>query len=127
MVRVVRPEMRAQVPFQHLQDQPVHSAAWPDPMMGIVGAFLAGSWAASLLRKSGRTLLDAEMDAPVAQEIRDVVARICDLHVWRVARSSYACILGLVTDEPVSPAEVREHLSIHEELVHVTVEIQQAA
>ncbi|MFC3653435.1 hypothetical protein ACFONN_17890 [Dyella humi] len=86
MVLVVRPEMRAQVPFQHLQDQPVYGAAWLDPMMGIVGAFLG--WDASLLRESGRTLLDAEMDAPVAQEIRDVVARICDLHMWRVARGS---------------------------------------
>ena len=80
-----------------------------------------------MLRESGRTLLDAEMDAPVAQEIRDVVARICDVHVWRVAHGSYACILSLVTDEPVSPAEVRSHLSIHEELMHVTVDIQQAA
>lgn len=110
-----------------------YGAAWLDPMMGIVGAFLVGRWAASLLRESGRILLDAEMDAPVVQEIRDVVteqlpsARICDLHVWRVARGSYACILSLATSEPVSPDEVREHLSIHEELVHVTVEIQQAA
>lgn len=110
-----------------------YGAAWLDPVMGVVGAFLVGRWAVSLLRESGRILLDAEMDAPVVQEIRDVVAvrlpsaHICDLHVWRVARGSYACILGIVTDEPVSPAEVREHLSVHEELVHVTVEIQKAA
>ncbi|GLQ91223.1 CDF family Co(II)/Ni(II) efflux transporter DmeF [Dyella acidisoli] len=110
-----------------------YGAAWLDPVMGVVGSFLVGRWAVSLLRESGRILLDAEMDAPVVQEIREVVAeqlptaRICDLHVWRVARGSYACILGIVTNEPVSPAEVREHLSIHEELVHVTVEIQKAA
>jgi cation diffusion facilitator family transporter len=110
-----------------------YGAAWLDPVMGVVGAFLVGRWAVGLLRESGRILLDAEMDAPVVQEIRDVVAaelpsaQICDLHVWRVARGSYACILGIVTDEAVSPADVRGHLSIHEELVHVTVEIQQAA
>jgi cation diffusion facilitator family transporter len=110
-----------------------YGAVWLDPMMGIVGAFLVGRWAASLLRESGHILLDAEMDAPVVQEIRDVVAArlpsagIYDLHVWRVARGSYACILGLVTSEPVSPDEVRGHLSIHEELVHVTVEIQPTA
>jgi len=110
-----------------------YGAAWLDPVMGVVGSFLVGRWAVSLLRESGRILLDAEMDAPVVQEIRDVVAEqlpaahICDLHVWRVARSSYACILGIVTCEPVSPADVRRHLSVHEELVHVTVEIQPAS
>lgn len=110
-----------------------YGAVWLDPAMGIVGAFLVGRWAVSLLRESGRILLDAEMDAPVVQEIRDVVAerlpsaRICDLYVWRVARGSYACILGLVTNDTVSPADVRRHLSIHDELVHVTVEIQKAA
>lgn len=111
----------------------LYGAAWLDPTMGIAGSFLVGRWAVSLLRESGRILLDAEMDAPVVQEIRDVVAEqlpsahICDLHVWRVARGSYACILGIVTNDPLSPAQVREHLSIHEELVHVTVEIQQVA
>lgn len=111
----------------------LYGAAWLDPMMGVAGSFLVGRWAVSLLRESGRILLDAEMDAPVAQEIRDVAAEqwpsahICDLHVWRVARGSYACILGIVTNDPVSPAQVREHLSIHEELVHVTVEIQKGA
>lgn len=111
----------------------LYGAAWLDPVMGVVGSFLVGRWAVSLLRESGRILLDAEMDAPVVQEIRDVVAEqlpsahICDLHVWRVARGSYACILGIITSDHVSPAQVREHLSIHEELVHVTVEIQKVA
>jgi cation diffusion facilitator family transporter len=111
----------------------LYGAAWLDPVMGVIGSFLVGRWAVSLLRESGRILLDAEMDAPVVQEIREVVAaqlpaaHICDLHVWRVARGSYACILGIVTSEPVSPAEIRRHLSVHEELVHVTVEIQKTA
>lgn len=68
------------------------------------------------------------MAKPVVQEVRDVVsehfpaAAISDLHVWRVGRGSYACILGLVSDTSVSPEEVRRRLAIHEELVHVTVE-----
>jgi hypothetical protein len=41
-------------------------------------------------------------------------------------RASYACILGLVTDKPLTPAVVRGYLAIHEELAHVTVEIAQA-
>jgi cation diffusion facilitator family transporter len=106
-----------------------YGASWLDPAMGIVGAVLVGRWAFSLLKESGRILLDAEMDAPVIEEIRDVVrdeipgAQISDLHVWRVGRGSYACILGLVTTSALTADEVRSKLSIHEELVHVTVEI----
>jgi cation diffusion facilitator family transporter len=104
-------------------------ADWLDPIMGIVGAGLVSVWAYGLLRDSGRVLLDAEMDAPVTDEIREVVAaapvraEITDLHVWRVGKGKYACIVGLLTDQPASPDLFRELLSVHEELVHVTVEI----
>lgn len=104
-------------------------AAWLDPVMGIVGAGLVAVWAYGLLRASGKVLLDAEMDAPVVAEIREVVAAcpfkatITDLHVWRVGKGKYACILGIVTDTPATPSYFREALAIHEELVHVTVEV----
>jgi len=107
----------------------LYGAAWLDPVMGIVGSILVARWAFGLLRESGRILLDAEMDQPVVEEIRDVVkvhfakAAISDLHVWRVGRDSYACILGLVTTTAISADDVRRQLAIHEELVHVTVEI----
>lgn len=106
--------------------------AWLDPVMGIVGAVLVAQWAASLIRQSGRVLLDADMDAPVVDEVREVVAdklpgtAITDLHVWRVGKGRYACIIGLVTDKPLTPAVVRGYLAIHEELAHVTVEIANA-
>lgn len=104
-------------------------AAWLDPVMGIVGSILVARWAIGLLRESGRILLDAEMDAPVVQEVKDVVAekaptaKISDLHVWRVGRESYACILALVSDKPLQADDIRTFLSVHEELVHVTVEV----
>jgi cation diffusion facilitator family transporter len=107
-------------------------ASWLDPVMGIVGAVLVTAWALGLLRSTGRVLLDAEMDAPVVEEVREVIAglpqptAISDLHVWRVGRGQYAVIVGLVTPHPLSPRQVREALSIHEELVHVTVEINAA-
>jgi cation diffusion facilitator family transporter len=107
-------------------------ASWLDPVMGIVGAGLVANWAYSLLKQSGRILLDAEMNDPVVQEIRDVVAErlpgvaISDLHVWRVGKGRFACILALVSERPLSPAVVRGHLAVHEELVHVTVEIVQS-
>ena len=33
--------------------------------MGIVGAMMVAAWAYSLMRDSGKILLDAEMDAPL--------------------------------------------------------------
>ncbi|HSI50860.1 MAG TPA: CDF family Co(II)/Ni(II) efflux transporter DmeF [Ideonella sp.] len=104
-------------------------ADWLDPAMGIVGAGLVGKWSLGLLRDSGKVLLDAEMDAPVVAEIEEVIAaspvpaRIRDLHVWRVGQGSYACILSLEVDQPATPDFFRAQLAIHEELVHVTVEV----
>ncbi len=104
-------------------------ASWLDPVMGIVGAALVAVWAYGLLRDSGRVLLDAEMNAPVVAEIREAIksspikTAISDLHVWLVGKGKFACIVGLVTQADVSPDYYRHRLSIHEELVHITVEI----
>lgn len=105
-------------------------ASWLDPVMGIAGAVLVTVWAIGLLRDSGKVLLDAEMDAGVVDEVREVIAdsqipgQIEDIHVWRVGRNHYACILALVTKSPVSADYFRNALSIHEELVHVTIEVR---
>jgi len=102
---------------------------WLDPTMGLVGAVLVGSWCISLLRDTAKVLLDAEMDAPVVAEIKEVInganipANIQDLHVWRVGKGKYACVLSLDSSSNTTPDEVRKLLSVHEELVHVTVEI----
>ena len=105
---------------------------WLDPVMGIVGAMLVASWAKGLLIDTGKVLLDREMDHPVVAEIREIIepvpnsgdTRMTDLHVWRVGRGAYACEVSLLTkDAALTPSKVREQLSIHEEIVHVTVEI----
>lgn len=107
-------------------------ASWLDPVMGIIGAVLVTIWAYGLLRDSGRVLLDAEMSAPAVTEIRDVIdswpinAHISDLYVWRVGKGKYACILSLVIkdDAQASAEYFKQELSIHEELVHITVELR---
>ncbi|HEY1137050.1 MAG TPA: CDF family Co(II)/Ni(II) efflux transporter DmeF [Xanthomonadaceae bacterium] len=107
-------------------------AAWLDPVMGIVGAALVSTWALGLLRDSGRILLDAQMDLPVVAEIReaieegDVSARISDLHVWQVGRGKFACVAEVITSANVNADHFRRALSIHEEIVHVTVEVRLA-
>lgn len=106
-------------------------ASWLDPVMGLVGAVLVSVWAYGLLRDTGRVLLDAEMNAPVVAEIREVIAaspikaQLSDLHVWRVGKGKYACILSLATDNEASPEYFKQQLSIHEELVHISIEINQ--
>ncbi len=104
-------------------------ANWLDPVMGIVGSILVAVWAIGLLRSTGRALLDAEMDAPVVEEIREVIraapvdAQLTDLHVWRVAKGKYACALSLATAADITADQVRGWLSVHEEIIHLTVEI----
>jgi cation diffusion facilitator family transporter len=107
-------------------------AIWLDPVMGIIGAAVVSIWAYGLLRDTSKVLLDAEMDAPVVAEVQDVIAaspikaEIADLHVWRVGKGKYACILALVVTEDASPDDFKKQLSIHEELVHITVEVNRA-
>lgn len=106
-------------------------AAWLDPVMGLAGAVLVTIWAWGLLRRSGTVLLDAEMDAPVVAEVREVIeqgevpARLADLHVWRVGRGQYAVAASVVTSASVDADYFRRALSVHEELAHVTVEVTQ--
>jgi cation diffusion facilitator family transporter len=107
-------------------------AAWLDPVMGLVGAALVTVWAWGLLRDTGRVLLDAEMDAPVVEKVRafiergPVPARITDLHVWRVGRAKYACVVSLTTASDKDVEYFRRALCVHQELAHVTVEVDRA-
>lgn len=101
-----------------------------DAVLGIVGAVLVAQWSWGLIRETGKTLLDAEMEHPVVKEIQEVVEEldnqitITDLHVWKVGRSKFSCILSLNTVNDSLTAEVvRKALSIHEEIVHISVEI----
>ena len=107
--------------------------SWLDPVMGIVGAVVVALWAKGLIVETSKVLLGRGMDHPVVDEIRAVIAErgaksetvIADLHVWRVGRATYSCALSLVThDERLVPNQVRGWLSIHEEIVHSTIEVQ---
>ena len=99
-----------------------------DAVLGILGSILVAKWAIGLIKETGKTLLDAEMNHPVVEEIREVIAEfpqaeITDLHVWKVGKGKFSCILALVTDAELNADQVREALSIHDEIVHISVEI----
>lgn len=103
-----------------------------DAALGIVGSILVAKWALSLMQETGKTLLDAEMDHHVVDEIREVLAELpqttlTDLHVWKVCKGKFSCILALETTVDLTADRVRAMLSIHEEIVHVSVEINSKA
>ena len=103
--------------------------AWLDPTMGVIGAILVGVWSSSLIRETSRVLLDREMDHALVETIRvamesDGHSRVSDLHLWRVGRAHFACIVAVVAREPRTADDYRQQLRPHEQLVHVTVEVQ---
>jgi Co/Zn/Cd efflux system component len=98
--------------------------------MGLVGTIVIVSWAYTLLRDTSSILLDripADTDLPVV--IREGIeadgdSKITDLHIWQVGAGNFAAIIGVVAHHPQTPDQYRAALKIHEELVHVTVEVQ---
>lgn len=104
--------------------------AWMDPVMGVVGSAVIAVWAYGLVRDTSGILLDrtpADTDLPVV--IREAIesdgdASIYDLHVWQVGAGQFAAIVGIVAHAPKTPEFYRELLREHEELVHVSLEVQ---
>ena len=106
--------------------------SWLDPVMGVVGAVVILVWARGLITDTGKVLLDREMDHGVVEEIREVISteftegetKLSDLHVWRVGKMAYSVALAVVThDRTLTPERVKSALQVHEEIVHVTVEV----
>lgn len=105
----------------------IYGWSWLDPLMGIVGAVVVAARAKGLIADTSKVLLDREMDHPVIDEIREVVetgadacdTRITDLHLWRVGKQVHSCAMTVV----LTPDAVRDRLSMHEEIVHSTIEI----
>jgi cation diffusion facilitator family transporter len=101
---------------------------WLDPLMGVLGALVIVVWAKGLLLETGKALLDREMDDPLVERVRSALAQeadseLADLHLWRVGRAQFACIVSLVTHGEASADRYKAHLAGIRELVHVTVEV----
>lgn len=105
---------------------------WLDPLMGMVGSVWVAVWAKGLIFETSKVLIDREMDHPVVNEIRQVIeddihaghSTITDLHVWRVGQQIYSCAMTVVThDRTLTPEILRQRISVHEEIVHSTIEI----
>ncbi len=104
--------------------------SWLDPVVGAAGALVVAQWAYGLVRDTSRVLLDREMDPAALEEIREAIesdgdSRVSDLHLLRVGLNEFAVVASVVTDERRSPGEYKARIRQHEELAHVTVEVNQ--
>ena len=106
--------------------------SWLDPLMGVLGAVIIALWARGLLIETAKVLLDREMDSPVVVRVRSALAQeadteLADLHLWRVGRAQYACIVSVVTHGDTSADRYKARLAGICELVHVTIEVNRCA
>ena len=105
---------------------------WLDPVMGLVGAVVIAWWSRGLMRESSRVLLDREMDSPLVARVRAAIesdgdAQVADLHLWRVGRERYACIVCVVADVPLLPDTYRQRLGSVPQVAHATIEVNRCA
>jgi len=104
--------------------------AWLDPLMGVVGSVIVGVWAYGLVRDTSGILLDRTPETSDLPEVmrRDVEADgdslVTDLHIWQVGAGKFAAIVSIIAHDPKPAETYRELFREHEELVHVTVEVQ---
>jgi len=106
---------------------------WLDPLCGIVGSMVIGQWSWSLIASTQTILLDYEPEtSDLRFEIRKALGnykdtRICDLHIWQVGVNRFSAIISIVTGQPEPPAVYKRMLAEHEELLHVTIEVNSTA
>ena len=102
--------------------------SWLDPLVGAVGALVVGQWAYSLVGATSRVLLDREMAPAALEEIREALESdgdtlVSDLHLLRVGLNEFAVVAAVVTDEGRTPEDYKARIRQHEELAHVTIEV----
>jgi cation diffusion facilitator family transporter len=102
-------------------------AQWLDPLIGIAGAIVIGSWSFSLVKTSSSILLDHEgpqrIQAAIASSIKNEEIEIADWHCWAIAPGRYAAILSLVSHSHQTVNDVKSRIPFDPSLVHLTVEI----
>ena len=101
---------------------------WMDPMIGVVGALIIARWSVTLLRDSGRVLLDAEVSSELHRKVRTVIeqegdTKVVDLHLWRVGPAHLAAVISVVCNDDREPLFFKELLTDFNDLAHVTVEV----
>jgi len=74
---------------------------WMDAAMGVVGAILVSLWSRSLIRDTGKVLLDREMDGVQINRKREAIESVLDtfgatqrnIRIWRIGGDEYAAMI----------------------------------
>lgn len=103
---------------------------WMDPLAGVIGALVIGSWSFGLIRDTGAILLDMNPDRGLTTQIRETVEAsgdtLCDLHLWRLGPGHLGAIVSIAATGERDPADYRAKLARFPALSHITIEIQRA-
>jgi cation diffusion facilitator family transporter len=103
---------------------------WVDSIMGFLGSLVIMSWAYGIIRETTLVLTDyLPKDCDLVDEITTTInavgdAEISDLHVWQVSPGKYAAIVSIEADSPWTVEEYTALIAVHEELVHLTVQVE---
>ena len=81
---------------------------WMDAAMGIVGAILVSLWSKSLIRDTGKILLDREMDGAQIKQKREAIESVLDrygesqrnIRIWRIGGHEYAAMIEATISDP---------------------------
>ncbi len=105
----------------------IYGWVWMDAVMGIIGALVIANWSYTLIRDTGRILLDVMPDKHLTDEIRHRLETngdlITDLHMWQVGPGHYGAIVSLVADHPQPPNAYKTRLADLKALSHITIEV----
>ncbi|MFP4178418.1 MAG: CDF family Co(II)/Ni(II) efflux transporter DmeF [Spirochaetaceae bacterium] len=100
---------------------------WPDAVVAIIGAGVILRWAYTLLKSTGKILVDyypPEEDAKQIQSFADKYgAEIVDLHLWRTSESSKAALIAVRNLETSLRDSLKDELCSSVGLDHITIEI----
>jgi cation diffusion facilitator family transporter len=100
---------------------------WMDPLAGVIGAGVIASWSYSLIRDTGRILLDMNPDHEMADNLRHAIEgegdEVADFHLWRLGPGHLGAILTVSTREPRGPDYYRAMLKRFCSLSHLTIEV----
>jgi len=104
---------------------------WMDALAGIIGAVVIASWSVTLIRDTGRILLDMTPDAEMADNLRRTIEAdgdsLADLHLWRLGPGHLGAIVSVCTREARGQDYYRAKLARFPMLSHLTIEVQSVA
>lgn len=104
---------------------------WIDPLMGLLGSMVIIGWAIGIIKETVVILVDyTPQSSDLIDEITKAFSalddtRISDLHVWQVSSGKFSAIISVEAKNPKKAEEYYSLVNMHEELVHVTIQISE--